>query len=171
MHDEHEEWRPIRNRHGEETKYDVSSLGRIRTNQPGFQGNILKNGEGPDNPGTTIRRVWVTDVLKTANAPARVDVLVARAFLGEPSDGTYTVVHKNGCVWDDRADNLAWRIDLNPSTLPSTPPRTTPSIEQAKSKEKVARKAIQDGLDALAAALRELGHAEAREAAQKGVQS
>jgi hypothetical protein len=170
MNTEQEEWRPVINRYGNPSNYAVSSLGRVMSKQPSFEGKILKNGEGPDSPSKLIRRVWVTDVIKGPNAPMRVDLIVALAFLGKPSDGVYRVVHKNGCIWDDRAENLAWAVDVPPSHLTPAPLQGTLSEEQAQDKVNVAKKGLQRAVELLEDALRELALAQARKEAQTTAQ-
>jgi hypothetical protein len=164
-----EEWRAIRDRHGADSKYDVSTLGRVRSQNTGFEGRILKGGEGPASNNTAIRRVWLNDVYKGASTPVRVDQVVARTFLGQPKDDVYTVVHKNGCVWDDRVENLTWLCDTDRAT-PTPLPQSTPTIEQLRSRETAARKALQRATEELVAALRDVARAEAAEAVQRGVE-
>jgi hypothetical protein len=169
-HDEHEEWQPVRDRYGQNAKYDVSTLGRVRSQHPGFEGRILKNGEGPDSRSTDIRRVWILDVYKGPSTPVRVDQLVARTFLGEPKDGAYRVIHKNGCKWDDRAENLEWAGAVD-RAAPSEPVRAAPpSVQQARSREKAAKERLQQALEEFGDAVEARVRAEALEEAQTGVQ-
>jgi hypothetical protein len=167
--EEEEEWRTVHNRFGNPSSYDVSSWGRVRSNHANFANRILKGGEGPQSNSTKIRRVWVTGVIKDNNAPMRVDLLVAKEFLDPPQNGVWKVAHKNGCAWDDRLENLGWTEEHFSSLTPLTKPGDL-TLEQAYSKEKAARNNLQQAVDALAGALRDVVRAEAREEAQKAAE-
>lgn len=90
-----EEWRPVP---GWRTFYEVSSLGRVRNVDTG---RILN----PSNTHKGYLRValcWGED-----REYQRVHRLVARAFHGEPAEGTQ-VNHKNGVKDDNQAENPEW---------------------------------------------------------------
>lgn len=96
-----EEWRDVV---GYEGLYQVSSLGRVRSNHKGRwrNGRILRGGINSDGyacvilcrPGDRQRNV-------------KVHRLVLWAFLGPPPDG-YQVNHKNRIRSDNRLENLEY---------------------------------------------------------------
>lgn len=168
---EAEEWKPVLDhRDGEPTGYEVSSLGRVRSVHKGFEGRILKGGEGPGNPSTAYRTVWVSDAYRTGSRRPRVDALVARAFLGEKPEGA-VLRHLNGQEWDDRADNLAWEdTTLTSEQVAGFVKPNTPSVEQAKAIEKMAWEAVQAATRSAVEATRVRAELEALEMAQRAVQ-
>lgn len=106
-----ERWLPVV---GHEGAYEVSDLGRIWS--------IPREVGGPYGPRFARGRMrsLVTDhygyrgVTLGHAAKAKVHVLVARAFLGDPPgsigtrDGNYQVNHINGDKADNRLVNLEW---------------------------------------------------------------
>lgn len=107
-----EEWRPIA---GYEGFYEVSNLGRVRSldrlvERAGRWGNdtamlcgrILK--QTPNSKG--YLRVYLARDGGTITA--RVNRLVAKAFLEDPEAGKDLVCHKNGDPADNNVKNLRW---------------------------------------------------------------
>ena len=92
------EWRPVV---GYETRYEVSSMGQVRsilTRAGNPQKRILK--PGPNSDG----RMSVDLLTRTVY----VHRIVAKAFHGVPSDPSLVVCHNNGDHTDNRSDNLRW---------------------------------------------------------------
>lgn len=128
---EPEQWRTITDppEHEDQLPYEVSNYGRVRSLNKGFEGKILKGGEGPANTDPGIRKVWLTNPWHSSNIRARVDKLVAVAFLGQQPPGT-RLIHKNACVWDDRASNLLWEsTELTSSIHTPLPTHGQPTVE------------------------------------------
>lgn len=100
---EGEEWREIPGLEG--TGYEVSNLGRVRS-------IVLMVGSKDRRgyPTASLRRV--SDAFGERNGSAwNVHVLVARAFLGRRPAGL-EVNHKDGCLTNNRADNLEYVTHL-----------------------------------------------------------
>jgi hypothetical protein len=106
---ENEEWRPIKELEG---KYEVSSLGRIRS---------LKRLVTQRHPsGVNMTRWYGGEIVKPCGDPylhvhlgayrrgVRVHVLVAEHFLGPRPASNWVVDHINGDKKDNRACNLQW---------------------------------------------------------------
>lgn len=136
-----EAWRTIVDPDGEKTGYEVSSLGRVRSLHPGHVGKIVKGGEGPASRTLTRRSVWLARPHSNKRWRPSIDTLVAAAFLGEEPDMA-RLVHKNGCVWDDRADNLAWESHADVSSVLT--PLVTPQEGDAQAAKLAKDKAWVD---------------------------
>ncbi|QPO16752.1 HNH endonuclease [Mycobacterium phage KashFlow] len=111
---QNEEWRDIP---GYEGYYQASNLGRIRS-------LTRKVTQRHPNGTSTITRTYEGRVLVTApysgerkrvrlscegvQEQKSVAVLVALAFHGVPKPGKDWALHRNGNMFDDRADNLYW---------------------------------------------------------------
>lgn len=165
-----EEWRQVVDDFGARLEYDVSSLGRVRSQKPGREGRIMSGGEGPEGTKAKTRLVWIMDSFHDTARPYRVDKMVAKAFLG-PAGTKERVIHKNGMAWDDRLENLEYGTPTVSDA--SIPPalRGTLTTEQAQAKVKAAKKELRDAVERLESAVTELEVAMAAEAAQTGVQS
>jgi len=167
MDTENEEWRKIIDRFNEESRYEVSTLGRVRSQNYGFEGKIIKGGEGPDNPSGDRRTVWLSDLHHGQSRLYRVDMLVADTFLGNKPAPDSKPVHLNGYRWDDRAENLAWEAPLEHTP---TPTHRGMSLRQAVTREKDAWKAAHKALEDAADATRLRASVQAGIEAQEGVQ-
>lgn len=94
-----EEWRPVV---GQEGRYEVSSLGRVRS--------LLRRSQtGPDRILAPSMRSGYASVAfyDKGRQVHRVHVLVAEAFIGLRPPG-HVVNHKNLDKSDNRACNLEW---------------------------------------------------------------
>lgn len=87
-----EEWRPVR---GWETRYEVSSHGRVRK----YDGTVI--GQWLNHDGYCLVR------LASPRSTQRVHRLVAEAFL-EGGDRALVVNHKDADRTNNRLDNLEW---------------------------------------------------------------
>ncbi len=109
--------------------YQVSELGEVISPL----GTLLR-------PGMHGRKtdLWVSlarDTGKGKYLRARLDAIVALAFLDPPPNDSYTVHHVNGDDQDCRAENLAWVFDSTSSSAspkkktPKPPPTTDDQVE------------------------------------------
>src|ERR1700747_3097470 len=123
-----EEWKTVVDDYGAPIEYAVSTLGRVKSLKSRTRMNrIMKGGEGPRSPEAKRRAVWLMDSYSSNSAKYWVDMLVARAFLGEGKTGA-KLEHINGCDWDDRAENLRWREE---GELPTSVLEPLPTPEQS----------------------------------------
>lgn len=164
-----EAWRPVTDGNGEKTGYEVSSMGRVRSMHKGHMGKILKGGEGPMSTKAEPRTVWMIPLNSTRSIRPRVDKLVAKAFL-DPAPLGARLVHLNGRVWDDRAENLKWESPELPSVLPAAPIVERLGTEQLRVLEKRAWEEAQEATQRAIKATRARAVAEAVEEAQRGAQ-
>ena len=109
-----EEWRPVR---GYEGKYEVSSLGYVRTlSWKNKEGDIRLLSRIEDSDGAyrvaLYRKEW-RDKFVTRYKLVPIAQLVAVAFLKVPRiqpslKGKMNVIHINGDPKNDKVDNLKW---------------------------------------------------------------
>lgn len=137
-----EEWRWIIDRYGEQSGYQVSSMGRVRTRHTRCDGLILKGGEGPDSQDPKKRKVWLTDVLHPQSRPHSVEKLVAATFHERPRPGA-KIQWINGCVWDNRAENVRW-VYTDKEWEPVASDGYT--VDQLRTRLKTAETAVRDAL-------------------------
>lgn len=102
-----EEWKPVVDQYGVKIGYAVSNYGRVKSLKPGREDRIMKGGGGPADRTPKRRAVWLMNSFDDNSRKYWVDELVARMFLGARPQNT-RLVHTNSCLWDDRAENLAW---------------------------------------------------------------
>jgi hypothetical protein len=162
-----EEWRWIIDRYGQQSMYQVSSLGRVRTQHTGRAGKILSGGEGPDSQSPKRRKVWLKDVLHPQSRPHSVEKLVAVMFHGRPKPGQ-KVIWLNGHQWDNRADNIRWGSAHEEVVQPVNGEGFT--IEQLQAHVMRAREDVLKAHRELAKAEVALIHGKAQIVAQEGVQ-
>lgn len=93
-------WKDIE---GYENKYQVSSLGRIRSLNYHSTGKPQLISLTPDGVGYLRLALWRGN----KESPRRVHRLVAHAFIPNPSSKP-EVNHKNGIKADNRVENLEW---------------------------------------------------------------
>ena len=98
MHDMVEVWRPVVNY---EDRYEVSSLGRVRSLHPQRFHQILVQKKS--KTGYWMVGFWV----KNKQSHAKVAKLVAMAFLGPPKEGEIVLHGLNGKE-DNSVSNLSW---------------------------------------------------------------
>ncbi len=82
------------------SKYEVSSLGKIRNKKSGWVFSDRPNSAG------YVRNGFLNDEGKTNHILAHI--IVAKAFLGEPKSDDLTVDHINRKPADNRLVNLRW---------------------------------------------------------------
>lgn len=101
-------WRPVP---GYEKKYEISSLGRVKTLERTrlisgvhrrYKEKIMK--PAPNGNGRLGVGLYQDGKRKTFD----IHVLVATAFLPNPYDSNLWVLHKNGDHLDNRVENLYW---------------------------------------------------------------
>lgn len=111
---EEEIWKPVK---GYEGKYEVSSIGRVRSL------NYNNSGEVHLLAFTGIRYCQVGLTKDGKQRSFYVHRLVAEAYLPEPKEGETQVNHKNGDKRDNRISNLEWVSPIvnvnNPNTKPN----------------------------------------------------
>lgn len=146
-----EEWRQVVIDELFKLDYEVSSLGRVRSQTRKNPGKILKGGEGPESEVAKARTVWISNPETDYSMRPRVDQMVATAFLG-PKPSTHRLVHKNGCVWDDRAENLAYEDTSIPVTV-LEPLLPVDGREAAEAAQKLAWEKVTKAHEALNMAL------------------
>lgn len=102
-----EEWRPIP---GYEDRYEVSSLGRVRSKSLGKLGKYTREHFGRIlKPYLTRYGYYLVDLYYASNKKRHhlVHRLVAEAFLPNPK-GLPQINHKNEQKTDNRVKNLEW---------------------------------------------------------------
>lgn len=166
-----EEWRRIVDRYGEESGYEVSSLGRVRSQHLGWEGKILSGGEGPDSQDPKRRKVWLKDVLHPQSRPHSVEKLVARMFHGVPEPGA-KIQWINGHVWDNRAENVRWVSPAEAREAEERMPVNSAgfTVMQLRARVRTAEEAVRKAHRELAEAQVALIRGEAEIEAQKGAQ-
>lgn len=108
-----EEWRDII---GYEGYYQVSNLGRVRSvdrSVPHINGTRLVRG-GVIKLKDRTKKSPVANLNKDdVRIPHFVDILVAKAFIGDAPSDDMVLAHVNGDARDCSAANLRWEVDVD----------------------------------------------------------
>lgn len=103
-----EKWKQVP---GYEGKYDVSDLGRVRSNGRNIRNSRSSFREIPSQIIKPFQRKGGYATIRLADAGRKtthyIHRLVARAFLGE-GEARQEVLHGNGDKADNRVNNLSW---------------------------------------------------------------
>ena len=161
-----ETWKPVP---GFEGRYEVSDAGRVAS-VPFMQRHVLRNGkeafrltkrrvlaQQSINSGYLIVHLHLNNVRKACT----VHRLVARAFLGEPPNGTEDVNHEDTNKQNNRLTNLEWLArtpnhihavyhGLNTAAVPCTDPVTGeafPSLKEASRRTGLGEKYVRNNFE------------------------
>lgn len=97
-----EVWVPVA---GYEGRYEVSSLGRVRSlNYNKTKGLVIVLSPGSDRGGYLFYGLCLKGKVK----PHKGHRLVAEAFIAKPEKDNLCVNHKDGNVKNNRVENLEW---------------------------------------------------------------
>lgn len=167
--DTQEEWKQVVDPYGVLSEYAVSTWGRVKSLKKGREGRIMTGGEGPASRSPERRAVWLMDSFADNSRKRWVDELVALAFIGDRPMGV-RLVHVNGCVWDDRVENLKWATEEDLHTVAFAPfhtPTGHKTITELREDAEAAWKVVQTAQEAAIRASMSLAYAEGMEAARK----
>lgn len=171
--DTEEEWKQVVDTFNLPIGYAVSTWGRVKSLKKGREGRIMTGGGGPGSRSPERRAVWLMDSFGGNSHRQWVDQLVAKAFLEEKPDGT-RLVHINGCIWDDRVENLKWSTEEDLPTAVYAPLRTPAghkTLTELRADADAAWKAVQAAQDVAIRASMALAYAEGLSEAQKGTET
>lgn len=166
-----EEWKQVRDSYGAKIDYAVSNLGRVKSLKTGREGRIMTGGGGWTDQTPARRAVWLMNSFDTNSRKHWVDELVAAAFVGERPEGA-RLDHINGCIWDDRAQNLKWATeDELPATIfePIHTPEGHKTLAELRVAAQAAWNAVLVAQEAAIRASKALAYAEGLDEARKAV--